>query len=195
MLIEEAPRKLLRRLRSGCRTQPAHHRAAALCPYHGSREGLCRRGESRRSTDPATLELTASGYYYIPFKSLGLAGITVTPTATLLDLQKKIIEAVAPFTEQGGGPAAFVGQPETPTICPTAAYVDEFVTKHSGEHYNPHVTVGLGKEDYVKSMGAEPFGTFSFKVESVSIYRLGDLGTAQKKLWSSKSNATSRADP
>src|SRR5262245_5891048 len=38
--------------------------------------------------DPATLELTASGYYYIPFKSLGLAGITVTPTAALLDLQK-----------------------------------------------------------------------------------------------------------
>jgi len=30
-----------------------------------------------------------------------------------------------------------------------------------------------------------PFVRFAFRAESASIYQLGDLGTAQKQLWSS----------
>jgi hypothetical protein len=135
--------------------------------------------------DLAAIELEATGYYYLPWQGLGLPGITVAPTPELLDLQQSLIDAVAPFVEDDGGPAAFVGAPETPTIAPTAAYVASFIPNHSGENYNPHVTVGIGHEDFVKSMLAEPFVGFSFKPESAAIYQLGDMGTAQKQLWSS----------
>jgi hypothetical protein len=135
--------------------------------------------------DLAAIELEATGYYYLPWQGLGLAGITVAPTAALLDLQQSLIHAVAPFVEEDGGPAAFVGTPETTTIVPTAAYVASFIPDHSGENYNPHVTVGIGHEDFVETMLAEPFAGFSFRPESAAIYQLGDMGTAQKQLWSS----------
>jgi len=135
--------------------------------------------------DLAAIELEATGYYYLPWQGLGLAGITLAPTRALLDLQQALIKAVAPFVEDDGGPAAFVGAPETATIVPTAAYVASFVPDHSGDNYNPHVTIGIGHEDFVKTMLAEPFAGFSFGPESAAIYQLGDMGTAQKQLWSS----------
>lgn len=135
--------------------------------------------------DLAAIELEATGYYYLPWQGLGLAGITLAPTAALLDLQQSLIDAVAPFTEDDGGPEAFVGAPQTPTIVPTVAYVASFVPDHSGENYNPHVTVGIGHEDFVETMLAEPFVPFSFRPVSGAIYQLGDMGTAQKQLWSS----------
>ena len=140
--------------------------------------------------DLATLGLVATGYYYLPWEGLGLAGITIAPTPALLDVQQSLIVAVAPFSESGGGPAAFVGAPETPTILPTAAYVETFVPDHVGADYNPHVTVGLAPEDDVKAMVAAPFAEFAFGVESAAIYQLGDLGTAQQKLWSSAEGKT-----
>ena len=63
-------------------------------------------------------------------------------------------------------------------------YVQDFVPKHSGKGYIPHVTVGLGNRAFVEQMVAERFDAFRFKATSVSIYQLGDFGTAQKKLWS-----------
>ncbi len=51
--------------------------------------------------------------------------------------------------------------------------------------YNPHVTIGLAKEPFLKELLAKPFNQFTFKSRSVSVYHLGDFGTAQKKLWTS----------
>lgn len=64
----------------------------------------------------------------------------------------------------------------------TVAYVNSFVQMASGEKFNPHVTIGTAEEDFIKGLLAEPFENFEFKVNSVSIYQLGELGTAQKKL-------------
>lgn len=136
-------------------------------------------------TNLAELELEATGYYALPWQNLGLAGITAAPTRPLLALQQSLIEAVAPFSEANGGPTAFVGAPETPTIGPTAAYVAAFVPDRTGANYNPHVTVGMAHEDFVKRLLAEPFEPFVFSPVRAAIYQLGDLGTAQKELWSS----------
>ena len=38
-------------------------------------------------------------------------------------------------------------------------------------------------QSYPKEMMAKKINQFTFKSESVSIYQLGELGTAQKKLW------------
>jgi len=134
--------------------------------------------------NPMGMELTATGYYFLSWKGLGLAGIVIEPTAALIRFQKKLIDAVAPFTAADGTAAAFVPRANGGEINePTVEYVNQFVPQDSGKNYNPHVTVGLGKEDFVKKMKAEPFAPFTFKIEGVSVYHLGNFGTAQKKLW------------
>ena len=132
---------------------------------------------------PAGWSLKAFKYYYIPWKDIGLAGIVVEPTDDLLKLQQKLIDAVAPFTAETGTAAAFVTTPKDPDINkPTIDYVATFVPKASGKDFNPHVTVGIASQDYLKKMLAEPFNVFTFSPAGASIYQLGNFGTARKKL-------------
>jgi 2'-5' RNA ligase len=127
--------------------------------------------------------LKAFKYYYIPWQDIGLAGIVVEPTDDLLKLQQHLIDAVAPFTVETGTAAAFVTTPEEPDINqPTMDYVAAFVPKATGKDFNPHVTVGIASQDYLKQMLAEPFAAFTFSPAEVSVYQLGNFGTAQKKL-------------
>ena len=127
--------------------------------------------------------LKAFKYYYIPWKDIGLAGIVVEPTDDLLKLQQKLIDAVAPFTAETGTAAAFVTTPEDPDINkPTIDYIAAFVPKASGKNFNPHVTVGIASQDYLKKMLAEPFDVFTFSPAGASVYQLGNFGTARKKL-------------
>lgn len=128
-------------------------------------------------------KLKAFKYYYIPWKDIGLAGIVVKSTDNLLKLQKKLIEAVAPFTVKTGTAAAYVTTPEDPDINqPTIDYVAAFVPKATGKNFNPHVTVGIASQDYLKEMLAEPFDVFTFSPAGASVYQLGNYGTARKKL-------------
>jgi len=128
-------------------------------------------------------KLKAFKYYYIPWKDIGLAGIVVKPTDNLLKLQKKLIEAVVPFTAKMGTAAAYVTTPEDPDINqPTIDYVAAFVPKATGKNFKPHVTVGIASQDYLKEMLAEPFDVFTFSPAGASVYQLGNYGTARKKL-------------
>ena len=128
-------------------------------------------------------KLKAFKYYYIPWKDIGLAGIVAEPTADLLGLQRKLIDAVAPFTVETGTAAAFVTTAEDPDINqPTIDYVATFVPKASGKDFNPHVTIGIATQDYLKEMLAEPFDVFTFSPASASVYQLGNFGTARKEL-------------
>jgi hypothetical protein len=132
---------------------------------------------------PATWTLTAYKYYYIPWKGLGLAGIVIHPTDALLAYQQKLIDAVAPFTVPSGTAAAYVTTPEDPDIFqPVIEYVAGFVPNHTGKSFSPHVTIGLGTEEYLKAMLAEPFSDFTFSPAGVSVYQLGNYGVAAKKL-------------
>lgn len=131
----------------------------------------------------ANWKLRASKYYYSPWKNMGLGGIVVEPTDRLLELQKKLIDAVAPFTVETGTAAAFYTTPEDSEINqPTIDYVAEFVPKATGLHFNPHVTIGIASQDYLKEMLAEPFEAFTFSPAGVSVYMIGNFGTARKKL-------------
>jgi len=130
------------------------------------------------------LKLEAFKYYYIPDKDIGLAGIVVKPTPELLELQQKVIAAVAPFTVAGGTSAAFVTTPDDPVINPLLIqYVAAFVPKAAGEHFNPHVTTGVAPREYLDKMLAEPFEPFTFSPARAAVYQLGQFGTAAKKLW------------
>ena len=139
---------------------------------------------------PTGWKLKAYKYYYIPWKDLGLAGIVIEPTNDLIRYQKKLIDAVAPFIVETGTAAAFVTTKEDPDINePTIDYVRTFVPNETGTRFNPHVTIGLASQDYLKRLLDEKFEVFTFSLAGVSIYHLGNFGTARTKLksWELKS--------
>jgi hypothetical protein len=146
-------------------------------------EALSAVAEAVAPLDWATMRLEATGYYYLPMDGLGLAGITVATTPTLLDLQATLIGILSPYSEPQADRHAFVDAPDSPTIGLTADYIAAFVAEHAGARYNPHVTVGVGTRTYVDALVHAPFDRFTFGIEGAAVYQLGDLGTAQRKLW------------
>jgi len=64
----------------------------------------------------------------------------------------------------------------------TVDYVKGFIGASTGQSYNAHLTVGIGTNDFVAALKAEPFESFPVRAVSVSLYQLGDYGVAQKKL-------------
>jgi hypothetical protein len=132
---------------------------------------------------PAAWKLKAHKYYYIPWKDVGLAGIVIEPTDDLVAYQKKLIDAVAPFTVKKGTAAAFVTTKEDPDVNqPTIDYVEKFVPDQTGKKFNPHVTIGIASQEYLKKLLDEKFEAFTFSPVGVSVYHLGNFGTARKKL-------------
>ncbi len=132
---------------------------------------------------PTSWKLKAFKYYYIPVPPIGLAGIVVEPTDDLLRLQQKIIDAVLPFTVKTGTAAAFVSTEDGRDIQPFLIdYVTDFLSIGSGKKFNPHVTIGVATETYLKAMLAEPFESFTFPPAGASVYHLGTFGTARKEL-------------
>jgi hypothetical protein len=128
------------------------------------------------------LKLEAFKYYYIPDKELGLSGIVIKPTPELLALEHKVIEAVTPFVVKTGTSAAFVTG-DVPEVLPELiAYVSDFVPKHSGKNFEPHVTTGLAPRSYLDEMLKERFTPFTFSPAGAAVYHLGHYGTAAKKL-------------
>jgi 2'-5' RNA ligase len=132
---------------------------------------------------PTAWTLKAFKYYYIPSPPLGLAGIVVEPTEDLHRLQDELITAVAPYTVKTGAPAAFFSDEGGRDIQKSLIdYVANFVTDAAGKRFNPHVTIGIGTEEYLNKMLAEPFPPFTFSVAGASVYQLGSFGTARKEL-------------
>ena len=134
------------------------------------------------SMDLAERDLVANGLYYMPYDGMGLAGITVKKD-NLMDFHNQIVAMMQKYSVPDGTGMAFVQRPDGESIMQaTSDYVNSFVPMASGENYNPHVTIGTAYEDFVKEMLSESFVPFTFKAKSVSIYQLGELGTAQKNL-------------
>jgi hypothetical protein len=132
---------------------------------------------------PAAWKLKACKYYYLPWKEIGLAGIVIEPTSDLINFQQKLIDAVAPFTERTGTAAAFVSTKDDPDINqPTIDYVAGYVPNQSGAKFNPHVSIGIASQDYLKKMLDEKFEAFTFSPAGMAIYHLGNMGTARRRL-------------
>jgi hypothetical protein len=136
---------------------------------------------------PSTWKLKAYKYYYIPgegaLKEIGLGGIVIEPTEDLLRYQKKLIDAIAPYTVKTGTAAAYVTTKEDPEINqPTIEYVERFVPNETGKKFNPHVTIGIAPQEFLKKMLDEKFESFTFSPVGASVYHLGNFGTARKKL-------------
>jgi hypothetical protein len=134
-------------------------------------------------------KLTAFKYYYIPLKEIGLGGILVQPTADLIRLQDELFDAIGKFIAPGssGTAAAFKTTAQDPEINQaTIDAVANYFAAHRGEHYSPHVTIGVGTIDYLNALLAAPFPTFTFSAAGASAYQFGNFGTAAKQLHSFK---------
>jgi hypothetical protein len=184
---EAANQRLLKVFPKGFALGPTHHphisclqryvRSADLDKVYEAIGGVLAQEK------PTTWRLTAYRYYYIPWKDIGLVGIVIKPTPELLAFQEKLINAVAPFSVETGAAAAFVTTKEDPDINqPTIDYVASFVPRATGANFNPHVTIGIAMQDYLKKMLAERFESFTFSPVGVGVYHLGNFGTARKQL-------------
>ena len=132
---------------------------------------------------PTGWKLKAYKYDYVVWDRLGVTVILIEPTDDLIRYQKKLIDAVEPFTVKTGTAAAFVTTKEDPDINkPTIDYVATYVPDGSGKNFKPHVTVGVAPPDDLKRMLDEKFESFTFSPVGVSVYHLGNFGTARKKL-------------
>jgi hypothetical protein len=128
-------------------------------------------------------KMKAFKYYYMPLKEIGLGGIVVEPTADMIRLQKKLIDALTHFMSPTGSAAAFATTAAEPTINEaTLNAVSTYFSEHTGEHYSPHVTIGVGTVDYLNALLAAPFPMFTFSAVGVSVYQFGNFGTAAKLL-------------
>ena len=131
----------------------------------------------------ARWSLRAYKFYYIPVPPDGIAGIVVEPTDDLLRLQRRLMEAVLPFTETTGTAAAFVSADGGRDIQDGLIdYVANFGAVAAGKKFNPHVTIGVAPRVYLDKMLAEPFDAFTFSPVGASVYQLGSYGAARKKL-------------
>src|SRR5215470_12428554 len=132
---------------------------------------------------PAAWKLKAYKYYYLPWKEIGLAGIVIEPSDDLIKFQQNLIDAVAPFTERMGTAAAFVTTKDDPDINqPTIDYVAGYVPNGTGPKFNRHVSIGVASQGYLKKMLDEKFEAFTFSPAGASVYHLGNMGSARKKL-------------
>lgn len=133
--------------------------------------------------DMDSIEMTATGFYHIPSGKIGLAGIVIEPSEQLLALQQAIIDAVNVYARTGGGESAFVpdksGTPFDPFLF---EYVETFVPQQTGEHFNPHVTVGVAPLSWLEELEKRPFNKFTFGAQGIATYQLGNFGTASKRL-------------
>lgn len=144
-----------------------------------------------KTQDSSALTLTATGLAHMKmdvYPDTGLAAVIVKPGPEVLGFQANLIEALLPFTESGGTARAYVRTEIEPDINEqTIHYIENYVPEHSGENYLAHVSVGLAKLSDLTTIEAESFEPLPFSPAAISVYQLGNNGTAAKhlKTWTS----------
>lgn len=131
--------------------------------------------------------LRAENLFYYIEKEESFAMISVEKNSALLKLHEKIIELVKPFIVYNGNAESFVQNPDGSSIGEsTLTYVPEFVEKHSYENFDAHISLGVAQKKLLDSLSENVFKSIPFQATNLSVYHLGDHGTAQKSLWKSK---------
>jgi len=140
-------------------------------------------GEIMTRENVAAWNLQAFKVSYGVWNGVGVTVIEIKPTNELLRVQQQLIDAVAPYTTATGTAGAFATTPAEPDVnSSTREYVAAFVPDSTGKKYVPHVTVGVAPVAFLDKLVAEPFDPFTFSPRAVSVYQLGNFGTARKQL-------------
>jgi hypothetical protein len=129
------------------------------------------------------LRLTATGYEAIEWAERRVLLYRVERSAQLLQLARRVAEALRPFSRPGGTAEAFARSDGEEINAGTIESVEQFVPAASGVRYSPHITLGSAGPEFVGSVAAEEFEPMVFTGVNVAIYQLGNFGTAQRRLW------------
>lgn len=131
--------------------------------------------------------LWADELQYAKDKSESFASIGIKKSKALMALHKKTIALLEPYVLANGSQEAYVQNADgTPIDDFTLDYVPEFISAHSFENYNPHISLGVAKTVLLDSLAQHHFRPIKFHAASISVYQLGAFGTAQKLLWESE---------
>lgn len=124
---------------------------------------------------------------YSEDKTESFASMGIEKSTPLIALHKKVIGLLEPYILPNGSQESYVPNEDgTPIDNFTIAYVPKFVSAHSFENYNPHISLGVAKTSLLDSLALHDFRAIEFHAASISIYQLGAFGTAQKLLWKSE---------
>ena len=152
-------------------------------------------------TDISKIEKALSGLYktfeqdslwadelqYAKDQSESFASIGIEKSPSLMALHEKVIALLEPYILPEGSQNAYVPNGDgTPIDDFTLAYVPKFVSAHSYDNYNPHISLGVAKTTMLDSLAQHHFRATRFKAEAICIYQLGAYGTAQKRIWVSE---------
>lgn len=131
--------------------------------------------------------LKAEALVYNKEQEESFAMIGVEKSAELKKLHEQIILLVKPFVVYNGDAGSFVQNPDkSPISESTVVYVPKFIEKHSYKNFDPHISLGVAQNKILDSLAENVFIPQSFKTTSISLYQLGDHGTAQKEFWKSE---------
>ena len=133
------------------------------------------------------VDLKSETLFYEKTEKESFAMISIEKSSALMNLHKKTIEIVKPFIVENGSEKSFVQNPDgSPISESTINYVPVFVEKYSYENFDPHISLGVAQTKLLDSLAEKVFKPIHFKAASLSLYQLGDHGTAQKLLWKSE---------
>ena len=103
-------------------------------------------------------------------------------TPELLALHDRVRALAAPFAVPGAA-AGFLRAPGAPDIHPgTVSYASDFLTRHAGPDWAPHVTVGLAPREAAAALLARPFEPLTEQAAGLALWHLGEYGTAAAPL-------------
>jgi hypothetical protein len=148
-------------------------------------EALSAVGAVVAAADLAALPLHAAAIAHPEWDTpgTGIASLMLGRDPRLLELQGRLIAAVAPFASPEATAAAFVTDAEQPGInATTIAYVARFVPDHCCSSYEAHLSIGMARRRDLEDIEAGPFEPFDVKAEAVAAYQLGNNGTARREL-------------
>ncbi len=131
--------------------------------------------------------LKAESLFYYEDKEESFAMVRLKKTSPLLEIHKNVIELVKPYIVNNGSEESFVQNPDgSPISESSVAYVPDFLEKYSYENFDPHISLGVAQRILLDSLNLHVFKPIQFKATSISVYQLGDHGTAQKLLLKSE---------
>lgn len=130
--------------------------------------------------------LWANHLQYNKDKPRSFSSIGIEKNELLLALHKNVIARLQPYILADGNQEAYVQNPDgSPIDDFTIAYVPKFISHYSYENFNPHISLGVAQTSVLDSLDAHGFRAIKFRATSISVYQLGNFGTAQKQLWKS----------
>ena len=128
--------------------------------------------------------LWADHLQYNKEKAESFASIGLEKSQPLMALHEKTIALLEPYIIPNGTQQAYVQNADgSPIDQFTIDYVPKFVSHYSYENFNPHISLGVAKTTLLDSLEQQSFRKMKFLASSISVYQLGNFGTARKLLW------------